>query len=205
LLDTGPGKRSASVDLATPGGRATLEELLAEADVVVQGYRPGALDAFGLDPDSLADRHPHLAVVRLRAWGEDGPWRHRRGFDSLVQAASGIAHALAGEAGPGVLPAQALDHGTGHLAAAAALRAVTRRRAEGGVWHAELSLAQVAHWLLTTGPRPETAAPEAEVAPYLIELPTADGLVSLVRPPGSPAWRTGPPLPGAHRPEWLPR
>jgi crotonobetainyl-CoA:carnitine CoA-transferase CaiB-like acyl-CoA transferase len=202
LLDTGAGKRSASLDLRTPFGRATLEELLAGADVVVQGYRPGALDTFGLAPAALAERHPHLAVVRLRAWGEDGPWRCRRGFDSLVQAATGIADTLAGEAGPGVLPAQALDHGTGHLAAAAALRAVARRRDEGGVWCAELSLAQLAHWLLGAGPRQETADVDAEVAPYLVELPAADGPVSLVRPPGSPPWRTGPPLPGAHAPVW---
>jgi crotonobetainyl-CoA:carnitine CoA-transferase CaiB-like acyl-CoA transferase len=202
LLDTGPGKRSAVLDLAAPGGRATLEELLAGADVVVQGYRPGALDAFGLDPAALAERHPHLAVVRLRAWGEDGPWRHRRGFDSLVQAASGIADALADEAGPGVLPAQALDHGTGHLAAAAALRAVARRREEGGVWSAELSLAQVAHWLLAAGRRPEAAVGDVEVAPYLTELPAPGGPVTLVRPPGSPVWRSGPAPPGADDPEW---
>jgi crotonobetainyl-CoA:carnitine CoA-transferase CaiB-like acyl-CoA transferase len=205
LLDTGAGKRSASLDLTTPFGRATLEELLGGADVVVQGYRPGALDAFGLEPAALAERHPHLAVVRLRAWGEQGPWAARRGFDSLVQAASGIADTLASEAGPGVLPAQALDHGTGHLAAAAALRAVTRRRDDGGIWCAELSLAQLAHWLLGAGPRPETPDEDAEVAPYLVELPAAGGTVSLVRPPGSPPWRSGPPLPGAHAPEWLPR
>jgi crotonobetainyl-CoA:carnitine CoA-transferase CaiB-like acyl-CoA transferase len=205
LLDTGPGKRSAVVDLASRSGRATVEDLLAGADVVVQGYRPGALDAFGLDPDSLAERHPHLAVVRLRAWGEDGPWRDRRGFDSLVQAATGIADTLASEAGPGVLPAQALDHGAGHLAAAAALRAVTRRREEGGVWSAELSLAQVAHWLLAAGRVPEVDAPDVPLAPYLAELPGPDGPVTLVRPPGSPVWRTGPRLPGADAPGWLPR
>jgi hypothetical protein len=122
-----------------------------------------------------------------------------------VQAATGIADGLAGEAGPGVLPAQALDHGTGHLVAAAAMRAVASRRDQGGVWAAELSLAQLAHWLLTAGPRPETTAAEVEVAPYLVELPAAGGPVSLVRPPGSPPWRTGPPLPGANAPRWLPR
>src|SRR6185503_18682368 len=180
LLDTGPGKRSTALDLATRGGRAAAEELLAGADVVVTGYRPGALDAFGLDPASLAERHPHLAVVRLRAWGAAGPWADRRGFDSLVQAAAGIADTLAGEAGPGVLPAQALDHATGHLAAAAALRALARRRDEGGVWCAELSLAQLAHWLLSAGARPETPDENVEVAPYLVELPAADGPVSLV-------------------------
>jgi len=203
LLETGPGKRHAVVDLASPGGRATAEELLAGADVVVQGYRPGALDAFGLDPASLAQRHPHLTVVRLRAWGAGGPWQERRGFDSLVQAACGIAGTLATDAGPGALPAQALDHGTGHLAAAAALRALARRRAEGGVWSAELSLAQTARWLLAAGP----AAPEEpgtdDVAAYLVELPSPGGPLTLVAPPGSPVWPAGPAE--VDRPAWLPR
>jgi crotonobetainyl-CoA:carnitine CoA-transferase CaiB-like acyl-CoA transferase len=202
LLDTGPGKRSTALDLATRGGRAAAEELLAGADVVVTGYRPGALDAFGLDPASLAGRHPHLAVVRLRAWGAAGPWADRRGFDSLVQAAAGIADTLAGEARPGVLPAQALDHATGHLAAAAALRAVAERRARGGVWHAELSLAQVAHWLVQAGPAEGEEAGDADPGPYLVELPAAGGPVTLVAPPGSPVWRTGPVPAGTHPPAW---
>jgi crotonobetainyl-CoA:carnitine CoA-transferase CaiB-like acyl-CoA transferase len=204
LLETGPGKRHAVVDLASRSGRATAEELLAGADVVVQGYRPGALDAFGLDPAGLAERHPHLAVVRLRAWGEGGPWAGRRGFDSLVQAASGIADALATGDGPGVLPAQALDHGTGHLAAAA-LRALSRRRAEGGVWSAELSLAQTAHALLAAGPAPPEPPGDDDPARYLVELPSPGGPVTLVAPPGSPVWRTGPVPAGHDRPEWRPR
>jgi crotonobetainyl-CoA:carnitine CoA-transferase CaiB-like acyl-CoA transferase len=207
LLETGPGKRHAVVDLASRSGRATGEDLLAAADVVVQGYRPGALDAFGLDPESLAERHPHLAVVRLRAWGKGGPWENRRGFDSLVQAASGIADALATDGAtdgaPGALPAQALDHGSGHLAAAAALRALTRRRAEGGVWHAELSLAQTARWLLDApGAEPEPAV-AADVARYLVELPSPGGPVTVVAPPGSPVWRSG--LTETAAPAWLPR
>jgi crotonobetainyl-CoA:carnitine CoA-transferase CaiB-like acyl-CoA transferase len=206
LLETGPGKRHAVVDLASRSGRATAEELLAGADVVVQGYRPGALDAFGLDPASLRERHPRLAVVRVRAWGAGGPWEGRRGFDSLVQAASGIADALAtGDGrggGPGTLPAQALDHATGHLAAAAALRAVTRRRAEGGVWSAELSLAQAAHRLLAApAPAPEPPG-DVDGDRYLVELPSPAGPVTLVAPPGSPPWRTGL---TETAPAWLPR
>jgi crotonobetainyl-CoA:carnitine CoA-transferase CaiB-like acyl-CoA transferase len=207
LLETGPGKRHAVVDLASAAGRATVEELLAGADVVVQGYRPGALDAFGLDPAALAERHPHLAVVRLRAWGAAGPWQDRRGFDSLVQAASGIAALLGDDDLPGVLPAQALDHATGHLTAAAALLAVAHRRDRGGVWHAELSLAQAARWLLAAGTsaRPEGGPDDGDLARYLVELPSPSGLITLVAPPGSPAWRSGPVPAGHDRPEWRPR
>jgi crotonobetainyl-CoA:carnitine CoA-transferase CaiB-like acyl-CoA transferase len=206
LLETGPGKRHAVVDVASASGRAAVEELLRGADVVVQGYRPGALDAYGLDPAALAERHPHLAVVRLRAWGAAGPWAARRGFDSLVQAASGIADLLATENGPGALPAQALDHATGHLAAAAALLATARRQTEGGVWQAELSLAQVARWLVDAGVGADTGGPDdGDVQRYLVELPSPGGPVSLVAPPGSPVWRTGPVPAGHDAPAWLPR
>ncbi|MFJ4623587.1 CoA transferase [Streptomyces sp. NPDC088812] len=149
--DTGFGKRSAALDLGVD--RRTFEELLATADVVVTGYRPAALDRFGLSPEALAERRPGLVVAQLSAWGAYGPWGGRRGFDSLVQAATGIA-AVEGTAGrPGALPAQALDHGTGYLLAAAVLRALTDRSAQGGGRVLRLALARTAAWL-TEGVRP---------------------------------------------------
>ncbi|MGY1630681.1 CoA transferase [Geodermatophilus sp. SYSU D01186] len=206
LVDTGPGKRHVLLDLAAAADRRTVEGLLAGADVVVQGYRPGALARFGLDPASLASRHPHLVVVSLSAWGTAGPWAQRRGFDSLVQAATGIALECGSAGEPGVLPAQALDHATGHLAAATVLAALARRREEGGGWHGELSLARTAHWLLDA---PRVAAPAAassvDPAPYLLSLPSPDGPVTLVAPPGSPPWRSAAVGPAGQRPVWLPR
>ncbi|MGY1803265.1 CoA transferase [Blastococcus sp. SYSU D00922] len=167
LIDTGVGKRHVVLDLAAASDRTTVEELLAGADVVVQGYRPGALEAFGMDPAALAARHPHLVVVRLSAWGARGPWAGRRGFDSLVQAATGIATIAGTPEQPGALPAQALDHATGYLAAATVLAALVRQHADGGGWYGELSLAQTARWLLAA-PRTSTApAPGADPAPYL--------------------------------------
>jgi hypothetical protein len=202
LLDTGPGKRHVTLDLASADGRRTVEDLLATADVVVQGYRPGALDAFGLDPAALAERHPHLVVVRLSAWGVAGPWAHRRGFDSLVQAATGIAVTCGGPEAPGVLPAQALDHATGHLAAAVVLSALARRGTEGGGWHGELSLAQTAHWLLGAGPGSEDVVEEPDPSPYLLELPSERGTVAVIGPPGSRPWASAAVLPPASRPVW---
>lgn len=202
LLDTGAGKRHVTVDLASPTGRRTVEELLAGADVVVQGYRPGALDAFGLDPESLAARHRHLVVVRLSAWGAAGPWARRRGFDSLVQSATGIGDRYGTAEAPGVLPAQALDHATGHLAAAVVLRALARQRAEGGGWHGELSLAQTAHWLLATEGAPDDPA-SGDAERYLVELPSERGRVTVVSPPGSPPWTAAASFPPAA--QWRPR
>lgn len=143
--DTGFGKRSATLDLAAD--RQTFEELLAAADVVVTGYRPGALDRFGLSAEALAERRPGVVVAQLSAWGAYGPWRERRGFDSLVQAATGIAVLEGSPERPGALPAQALDHGTGYLLAAAVLRALTEQSSEGGSRFVRLALARTARWL----------------------------------------------------------
>ncbi|MGA4799640.1 CoA transferase [Streptomyces lavendulocolor] len=148
--DTGMGKRSTTLDLGRRADHRVFEELLADAHVVVTGYRPGALDRFGLSAEALAERRPGLVVGRLSAWGGYGPWRGRRGFDSLVQAATGIA-LLEGSGGePGALPAQALDHGTGYLLAAAVLRALTGRCGPdgGGTRLVRVALTQTAHWLV---------------------------------------------------------
>lgn len=99
---------------------------------------------------------------------------------------------------PGVLPAQALDHATGHLAAAVVLRALGRGASEGGGGHGELSLAQTAHWLLGTEGRPEETEP-GRPEPYLVELPSARGRVTVVWPPGSPSWTEGASFPADAR------
>ncbi len=147
-LDTGMGKRSTLLDLGRAPGRRTLERLVDSADVVVTGYRPGALGRFGLDAPSLAARRPGLIVADLSAWGPAGPWSGRRGFDSIVQAATGIALAEATDGTPGRLPAQALDHATGYLLAAGILVAAVRQLHDGGTLHVHAHLARTAHWLL---------------------------------------------------------
>lgn len=81
--DTGMGKCSTLLDLSAAGDRRTFADLLGSADVVILGYRPGALEALGLD--TLLARRPGLVVAQLCAWGWSGPWAVRRGFDSLAQ------------------------------------------------------------------------------------------------------------------------
>lgn len=235
--DTGFGKRSAALDLGAPAGRAAFEELLACADVVVTGYRPGALDRFGLTPEALAARRPGLVIARLSAWGDDGPWGGRRGFDSLVQAATGIAAVEADPRSasddpqqsrggakrsgmPGVLPAQALDHGTGYLLAAAVFRALTEQTRTGGTSLANLSLARTAHWLLhglgdTDAPAdpggnrqgPATSDGAYDPEPYLHETDSPVGRLRHALPPvsfdGAPAtWATPPGRCGTDAPVW---
>ena len=180
-------KRSALLDFGAADGRARLHELLSGADVLVHGYRPHALDRFGLSPQILAERHPGLVVVSLSAWGSRGPWGGRRGFDSIVQAASGIAMAESPDGKrPGVLPCQLLDHGTGYLCAAAALQALARQSARGGTQFRELALARTAHWLLGL-PREasgSSAAADEDSGAWLTMLDSAAGPVTTVRPPG---------------------
>ncbi|MDO5502646.1 MAG: CoA transferase [Actinomycetia bacterium] len=149
-------KRSTFLDLRTKSDRTSLDELLTSADVVVTGYRPEALTAYGLGSEDLAERHPHLVLASLSAWGASGPWGQRRGFDSLVQAATGIAMVESpdGER-PGVLPGQVLDHATGYLLAAGVLAALRAREFAGGTWRVSAALARTAHWLLDHEPDAE--------------------------------------------------
>lgn len=172
-LDTGQGKRSTLLDLRQAGDHATFERLLSRAHVVVTGYRPGALARFGLEPEDLAARHPGLVTASVSAWGAHGPWAARRGFDSIVQAVSGIAMVESpdGET-PGALPVQALDHATGHFLAAGIVRALGAQRREGGSIDIRMSLARTAHALLTSTD-PATQAAALVTAPPPLAFPGA--------------------------------
>ncbi|WP_168928723.1 CoA transferase [Sinomonas albida] len=197
-LDTDFGKRSAVADLGVPEQLARVRSLARQADVVLLGYRSASLARFGLDAASLRADFPHLAVVALNAWGWDGPWADGRGFDSLVQAACGIAQlygrraggsAQAGPAGdgawrPGALPVQALDHATGMGMAAAALALLAGRpRGIGG--SARLSLIATANELLRAGPPRETesAALRGELPVSVRTAQSPYGELSFVPPP----------------------
>jgi hypothetical protein len=206
-----PGKRSALLDVATAPGLDRLHELLDGADVLVHGYRPGALARFGLDGDSLAQRHPGLVAVSLSAWGADGPWGERRGFDSLVQAATGIAVRESVDGSyPGAMPCQLLDHGTGYLAAAAVADGLRRQRALGGSHQRHLALARTAAWLLrepSSAPGATARRPSPDPR-WLVTLASDVGPVTTVRPPGALddtalAWPDLPIAYGAAPPRWL--
>src|SRR5262245_29803050 len=139
--DTGHGKLSAQLDLRVPGEVETLRELVRQADVFSQGYRPGALAARGLTPEELAALRPGLVYVALSAFGHNGPWASRRGFDTVVQTVSGMtirqAETVPGKTpGPQFYPVSAIDYCTGHLTAFGAMVALARRARGGarGAW-----------------------------------------------------------------------
>jgi hypothetical protein len=210
--ETTLGKACARLDLKDPAGRARFEALLATADVLVHGYRPDALARLGLDAEARARLRPGLIDVSLDAYGWTGPWRRRRGYDSLVQMSCGLAEAGMRRAGaykPVPLPVQALDHATGHLMAAACLHGLTRRLATGRGSTARLSLARTAALLAATpAPRPEEAPPAPGRADFAdVPEPTGWGPALRLHPPlaldGVPMrWdRPAGPL-GAAAPAW---
>ena len=156
------GKLCARLDLKEAPDRAQFERLLGEADLVIHGYRPEALDALGFSETARRALNPGLIDVCLDAYGWTGPWRNRRGFDSLVQMSTGIAAtgmAWRGAARPVPLPVQALDHATGYLMAAAAVRGVTQRLVAGRATSAKLSLARTAALLVGLTRDPPAATP----------------------------------------------
>jgi hypothetical protein len=212
-LDVGIGKRSCGLDLRQPEDRVALERLVSAADVVVHGYRPGALAGLGYPEHVLAALRPGVVIASLSAYGPVGPWASRRGFDSLVQMSSGIAAAGADAAGvdhPAPLPCQLLDHATGYLLATGILRARRRQRDDGGTWTVRASLARTAAWLADR-PRVEaldTPEPTADdVAPWLETSASPWGDAVHVRPPGAigdrtPRYGRPPSRPRSYRPAW---
>jgi crotonobetainyl-CoA:carnitine CoA-transferase CaiB-like acyl-CoA transferase len=187
--DTGHGKRSAVLDLKSADGAATLRTLAGDADVFSQGYRPGALAGLGFSPDEVAALRPGIVYVSMSAFGTEGPWRDRRGYDSVVQSVSGFCDEVAVDGQPRFLPVSALDYVTGYLAAFGAQVALARRAAEGGSYHVQLSLAQTGRYLagLPRTTREERAGcaaelPAARLAELLTETDTPFGRLRHLAP-----------------------
>jgi crotonobetainyl-CoA:carnitine CoA-transferase CaiB-like acyl-CoA transferase len=177
------GKRCAVLDLKTADGRACFAALLAGADILVHGLRPGALDGLGLDQDTRQAISPGLIEVTLSAYGWTGPWQGRRGFDTLVQNSTGMALAGGAWAGTGVpyrWPLSILDHSAGYLMAAAAVAAVARRARTGHGSVSRVSLARVAHWL-TSGPAQDDEPPLELPLPGPLDPAVHDSPVGPVR------------------------
>ena len=214
VIDTGRGKLSAHVDLRQPAEADRLRALVRQSDVFVQGYRPGAIAGHGFGPEALAALRPGIVAVSLSAYGHRGPWRDRRGFDSLVQSVSGIAWE-GGEMdvpgnGPKHLPAQALDHATGYLAAFGALAALQRRAVEGGSYLVRVSLAQTGRWFDGLGRVADRAPADLrldDIQDLISVSDTPFGRVSHVVPAAdlseTPAFWARPAVPlGSHPPHW---
>lgn len=214
-IDTGRGKLTTFIKLKSETGRAQMRELLKDADIFSQGYRPRALSALGFSPEQAAEINPGIVYVTLSAYGHAGPWAERRGFDSLVQTTTGFNDAegkAAGIDGPKELPAQMLDHATGYLMAFGAMMAKARQAREGGSWHVRVSLAQTGRWLwnlgrLDDGLNTPDLTGEAVHAAFMETVSSGFGTLSAVRHAAvlskTPAQWSRPAMPlGSHPPQW---
>ena len=214
VTDAGRGKFSTHLDLQTEGGREGLRKLITGADIFVQGYRPGGVARWGFSPEEAAAINPGIIYVSLSAYGHEGPWSRRRGYDSLIQTASGINYAEAearGVDGPKALPCQALDHASGYFMAAAAMATLARRAREGGSWHIRVSLARTGRWIQSLGQVAngfDIADPTADDIQDLMEqCDSGFGKLTAVRHAAqlavTPAFWARPAVPlGSHPPTW---
>ncbi len=216
-LDTGLGKLASHLDLRTEAGIAALRALASDADVFSQSYRPGALAARGFSPEDLARLRPGIIYVTLSAWGPTGPWKDRRGFDTIVQTVSGMACASGNAEQPKLLPVSAIDYVSGYLMAFGAMVALARRTQIGGSWMVRVSLARTGQWIVDRDliDRAQLAGvpndlAEGEIERLCAETVAPAGRIRHLKPivalsETPPRW-TRPPVPlGYHPPIWPPR
>ena len=139
------GKQGLCLDAATPEGRAQLQRLAADADVIVQNYRPGVAERMGVGWAELSARKPALVYVSISGWGSSGPMAHVPTLDTTMQAASGMMHANRGEDGrPRRIGLYLVDYATGLYAAQATLAALLRQARSGRGRHVEVAMLQAA-------------------------------------------------------------
>jgi crotonobetainyl-CoA:carnitine CoA-transferase CaiB-like acyl-CoA transferase len=221
-LDTGHGKLSACLDLREARNVEALRALVREADVFSQGYRPGTIANRGFSPEALAKLRPGIVAISLCAFSHVGPWASRRGFDTVIQTVSGIAHRQGevfpgAEPGPQFYPVSAIDFLTGYLMAFGAMVALARRVREGGSWLVRISLAQSGRWLVSRGQVPQAQLNDvpkdfapAEIERWSMTSETPDGRLNHLAPvlqlSETPACWARPTVPlGYHPPVWPPR
>ena len=213
VMDMGLGKLSASLDLRRADETERLRQLVRQCDVFSQSFRPGALARYGFGPEHVARLRPGVVYVTLSAFGHDGPWRERRGFETLIQSVTGMADEHGRWTGldrPLHLPAQVVDQGTGYLAAFGALIALGRRAREGGSWLVRVSLAQTSRWIDALGRVDGHGGREltlADIDDLLADCDSPFGRIRHVAPAAklseTPALWSRPPVPlGTHAPEW---
>jgi len=216
--DLARGKRTVHLDLRSEGDHARLRGLAKDADVFIQGYRPGGLTAKGFSPEELASLHLGIIYGSMSAYGPEGPWSQNRGFDSLVQTCSGMNVSEAEHFGEGEVarptPCQALDHAAGYFLAAGISAALYKRATEGGSYAVDVSLAGTMKYLRSLGQYEGKTGLDCwdpskseDVEEYLETRETGFGELRAIkhsaRVEGAmPGWDVVPKPLGSDRPEW---
>jgi crotonobetainyl-CoA:carnitine CoA-transferase CaiB-like acyl-CoA transferase len=181
VVDTGHGKRQAHADLTDPGQLATLRRVALDADVVVQGYRPGVVGRYGLDEASLRADGFGGVFASVSAFGHEGPWSDRAGWEQLAQSTSGLCLDPLGDDKPAMLPCAFTDYTTGFVVAAGVMDALDASLADGVARRVDGSLCQTAAWLQRVGRRDDVGAP-AGFVPRMIRSESGFGVVDHLGP-----------------------
>lgn len=177
VIDTGLGKRSAFVNLDSPGELARFVELIAGSDVFAHSWRPGSLDSRGLSPEALSKIRPGIIYVSVSCYGYDGPWASRAGYDPLGQVVSGLAVGEGSPDEPKLASTFTLnDYLAGYLGAAGVTSALLRRAREGGSYHVKVSLTSCSMWLQELGQLPREEWPDGPRGIQALPRPAADEL-----------------------------
>ncbi|EHK74899.1 L-carnitine dehydratase/bile acid-inducible protein F [Sinorhizobium meliloti CCNWSX0020] len=190
------GKSSRILDLASTKGRALLADLLAGADILVQNLKPGALDRMGFAPSALRQTHPRLIICSISGYGETGPYAHRKAYDLLIQAESGLSSVTGGPEAPARVGISIVDIATGATAHSAILEALICRSVTGEGADIRLSMFDVmADWLtvpllLQEGGRPpkRIGLAHVSIAPYGV-FSTRDGTDMLIAIQSDREWQ----------------
>lgn len=213
VVDTNHGKRSTFLNLKDPADNARLKQLVKDADVFSQGYRPGTIGTLGFSPEELAAVRPGIVYASISCYGADGPFSHRAGWEQVAQTMTGIAHEGTPDH-PKLLPAAANDYITGYLAAYGILVALARRATEGGSYHVRVSLCQSGMFIYRQGDvgyqQDGLGLSNSELDALRIESQPAFGTIRHLGPvvrlsETPPRWEMPTPTLGQHAPEWLPR
>jgi crotonobetainyl-CoA:carnitine CoA-transferase CaiB-like acyl-CoA transferase len=219
VRDTSHGKRSCFLDFSQAGQAEALRALVRDADILIDGYRPGRLAAHGFGVDDLVALRPGLIHVSVNCYGSGGPLAARAGWDQVAQAVTGICHmqGLATGAGqPKLAPAPVCDFLTGFLGTFGALIALARRACEGGSYAVQVSLCQAAMLFQRQGLLESFENAPGQLSPAEFDalavhvdhtcygdLKTLGPVLQMSQTPCR--WARPTPALGGDRPEWLTR
>ena len=144
FLCSNNNKRGISVELSTDAGRSIALELIAASDLIIENFSPRVMENFGLDWDAVSAANPRAVMVRMPAFGLDGPWRDRVGFAQTMEQATGMAWMTGHADGPPVIPRGVCDPIAGLHAAFAAVAALAIRDRDGTGMHVESTMVESA-------------------------------------------------------------
>jgi formyl-CoA transferase len=190
------GKQSVVVDLSTKNGREQLEELIAGADVLLQNLKPGSMDKLGFSLDRLKKDYPALICCTITGYGDEGPYAHRKAYDLLIQAESGLASITGGPEGASRVGVSIVDIATGATAHASILEALFARTRTGKGADIRISMFDVmADWLAVPLLNSEAGNPpkrmglaHPSIAPYGV-FSSRDGKDILISIQNEREWR----------------